>query len=141
MRQAAWTAFLRCTRTDLMWGGLRFHEKLDQREKDRIAEFKPLGGLGLAVRTTLSRKHPKLVQRYMARLQDEFVKQKRKEASRKVRSEQRLMERIMRNWAGLGVKSVFMRWRSFATKRKERRRKTEARKRRIQKCVILCLTG
>lgn len=143
-------------------GNPRYMAKLAAKEKARIEAFKPPAGFGLAIRTTLSRQHPKEVmkcvaggggglqpllqcdthaccrarvamRRYMARLQDQFIKRKRAEASRKVMSEQRLMARIMQNWAGLGVKSVFERWKKYTSKMVRTRRKMEARRRRINK--------
>lgn len=98
-----------------------------EREKQRIANYKPPGGLKSAMATTLSREHPKEVQRYKARLQEQFVRQKMKAASKKVLLEQKLMKRIMSNWAGVGLKMVFDAWAKWYQKRKKHRAKMKAR--------------
>ena len=105
-----------------------YDEKMTKKEQGLINAYHPTDGFLLAMKTTVSKKHPKEVARYTARLQDEFIKEKRAVAARKIRSEQRLMARIMGNWAGMGVKSVFERWAKYTRKRRRIRQKVAERR-------------
>lgn len=100
--------------------------KFKDREAKEIAAWKPTSGFMKALENTFSRSHPANVQRHITRLQDEYVAEKVEVVRAKVAHEQKLMRRIMKNWAGMGARVAFEAWRDWFRKRAKLRRRRHA---------------